>query len=93
MGSGIKNRKKAPMGDYVPTDEEVEAYVWCINNGIKIAPLCKENGSSWYVEVILPNKTPKRSPEAYKRKEIWEKIFEFYTFYYDKKAKAKRKPA
>ena len=70
------------MGQYVQTDEELEAYSWCIKNGIHISPLAKDE-TNWFIEITINNKT-NRSPETYKKVVIWEKLFEYYLYYYEK---------
>ena len=44
MGSGLR-KKKGGMGDYLPTEEERKAMVWCIDNRVcKISPLAATPG-------------------------------------------------
>ena len=73
------------MGNYMPTVLETEAYRWCINNGIYISPYCKENFVSWYIDIEINGKV-NRSPKFFNEKELWEKIFEYYKYYYKKYA-------
>ena len=79
-----KQAKKSAwsMGRYEATDEDWEAMRWCINNGITIAPFAKEPGS-WYIDITINGKT-NRSPHIYIRDMIWEKIYEYYRYYYEK---------
>ena len=70
------------MGQYVQTDEELEAYSWCVKNGIHISPLARDE-TNWFIEITINNKT-NRSPETYKKVVIWEKLFEYYLYYYEK---------
>jgi len=74
--------KKDPMGQYIYSDEEFEAYSWCIKNGIRISPMAKDE-TNWFIEITINNKT-NRSPETYKKMVIWEKLFEYYLYYYGK---------
>ena len=69
----------------MPTILEMEAYRWCINNGIYISPFCKENYVSWYVDIKINGKV-NRSPKYYDSREIWEVIFNYYKYYYEKYA-------
>ena len=71
------------MGEYKYSKQEYEAYLWCIKNGIYISPMARDN-VSWWVEITIRGKTS-RSPEYYPKNVIWEKVFEFYTYYYNKK--------
>tara|TARA_R110002012_G_scaffold49479_1_gene128025 strand:+ start:20 stop:265 length:246 start_codon:yes stop_codon:yes gene_type:complete len=77
--------KKNPMGNYLPTSEELMAYRWCINNGILISPFATGNGT-WYVDIEI-NKKTNRSPDVYSKDTIWIKMYEFYKYYYNKYAK------
>ena len=76
------------MGDYLPTDEEKKAMVECIDQRIvKRAPKgINGNNSAWHIDIWLNNKW-NTSPETYGPGEIWEKIYEFYNYYYDKYGK------
>jgi hypothetical protein len=69
-------------GKYERTEEEFEAYRWCINNGIIIWPETKL-GTEWKIEIRINGKTSK-SPEAYPAVEVWKKMYEFYLYYYNK---------
>ena len=70
------------MGQYIYSDEEFEAYSWCIKNGIRISPIAKDE-TNWFIEITINNKT-NRSPETYKKVVVWEKLFEYYLYYYGK---------
>ncbi len=80
----MPRQKKDPMGQYSVTTEERKAYHWCINNGIFISPLATGEGS-WYIEIKLNNNIHK-SPEAYGKTTVWEKLYEYYKYYYNKYA-------
>ena len=75
------------MGSYNYSKEEFTAYEWCIKNGIRISPMAKDN-ISWWVEISIGKKTH-RSPECFTKDIIWQKVFEFYTYYYNKNLKLK----
>lgn len=90
MGSGYKKRKGVTMGDYTPTKLQREAMVWCINNEIRMWPKPQQKGpnpATWWVEIQIGRGTPNRSPEAYGPVEIWEKIYEYYMYYYTRNNK------
>jgi len=59
-----------------------KAYRWCVRNNIAISPKAKST-TAWYVDIKNKGKTH-TSPETYGKTEIWEKIFEYCKFYYDK---------
>lgn len=78
MGIAAKRGKKKAMGDYTPNDDEVKAYIWCINNHIKIAPFAKENGKEWYIEIQQHSKKIHRSKETWGPGEVWKQIYTYY---------------
>ena len=76
---GVK--KKSNGYQYSP--DEFKAYHWCVNNGIYISPFCKENFTSWYIDIEI-NKKINRSPGTFDTRELWVTIFKYYKYYYDK---------
>ncbi len=89
MGSGMKESKKYTMGLYNPTPEQLEAQMWCIDNGIQISPYGVHGKNEWYVDINL-GKGWRRSPKTYKKVEIWEVVFNYYSYYYNKKHEASK---
>ncbi|MDH4212171.1 MAG: hypothetical protein OEV79_12065 [candidate division WOR-3 bacterium] len=91
MGSGLKNRKKkVDMGWYAPTDEEHTAFLWCIKNHILIAPWAVSSNwdnDRWYLEIEIKDKVF-RSPDTYGKENLWETMYKFYKYYYDKQKKS-----
>ena len=89
----MARKKKIWMPDYTPTDFEQEAYMWGINEGIIISPMgIKANESEWHVG-ISSHWTPKevtKSPVTYDKNEIWQKVFEYYIYYYEKHLNKKK---
>jgi hypothetical protein len=84
MGSGSKN-KKTGMGNAPADSESLEAQRWCIRNNIYISPKAI-NENSWRIEII--NRGNKNvDPSVYRRTEVWEKLFEYCKFYYNKYGK------
>ena len=89
MGSGLKKKKGKwgfnPMPSYLRSELENNAYIWCINNNIKIAPFAVANSNprKWWIDVNTQGKV-KRSPYQYDEDQIWHKLFELYVFYYKK---------
>ena len=84
--------KKKGMGDYNPTPEELEAYLWCIRDHIRIAPRAAQKGlspTSWHIDIYQGYRWV-TSPKDYPPVEIWKEIYKFNLFYYEK-AKKKRK--
>lgn len=89
MGSGLKKKKSRffnPMPDYIMSELENNAYIWCIKNDIKISPFAvsaDQNIRKWWIDVDAKGKV-KRSPYQYDENQIWPKLFELYVFYYKK---------
>ena len=63
---------------------EMKVISWCLNNGIKIAVI--PSGIDWQVELNINDKIH-LNPEVYKAKEAYEKMYEYYKYYYDKRNK------
>jgi|TARA_B110001452_G_scaffold260894_1_gene258950 hypothetical protein len=86
MGSGSKAKKgKINMGEPGHNEKDWKAYRWCVRNNIAIAPHAKST-TEWYVSIKNQDKT-NISPEAYEKTIIWQKIFEYCKYYYDKHRK------
>jgi hypothetical protein len=83
MGSGNKKKKgEIDMGKYTGSIREQAAYSWCINNGIYISPWAKST-SEWYICISINGKT-NMSPDAYGPIVIWQQLYKFYVYYYNK---------
>ncbi len=74
--------KKVDMGSYVPSIEDMEAYVWCIRNKIYISPQAVTEGT-WTIAITNNGRTHE-DPSHYIKGLIWEKIYEYYKYYYEK---------
>ena len=87
MGSGLRKKNKffKPMLPYSRSELENNAYLWCIRNGIKIAPFAVAGSEprKWWVDVNAKGKV-KRGLYQYNDEQIWPKIFELYVFYFQK---------
>ena len=87
MGSGTNKKRKGSidMGTTGYDSKDWEAYRWCVTNGIAIAPKAKST-TEWYV--VIKNKgSTNQSPESYEKTVIWQKIFEYCKYYYEKHRK------
>ena len=74
---------KKTVVSYTYTPSDFKAYQWCVNNGIYISPFCKENFAWWYIDIEINNKK-NRSPYVYVKDQIWQEIWKFYKYYYEK---------
>jgi len=82
MGNGLKKKGQIDMGKAPMDEKSWEAWRWCVRNNIAISPKAKSN-SEWFIDITNKGKTH-TSPEAYKKTEIWTKLFEYCKYYYDK---------
>ena len=79
-------RKKDPnpMGVYDPTEEEIHARDWCMNNNIKISPGGINGKNEWTVDINL-GKGYRKSPTSYDKKDIWRAYYDACFYYYNKR--------
>ena len=86
---GYKKRKTNSLPtDYVPNAEEQRAYVWCVEEGIQVGPLPVKGHEQLWVIGISSHWTPheiKTSPEEFDKKEVWNKVYEYCLYYYNKR--------
>ena len=75
-----KSYGKSP-GYHVYTNEDMKRVGWCLGKNIKIAVI--PNGMEWQVELNINDKIH-LNPKVYKAKEAYEKMYEYYKYYYDK---------
>ena len=80
----MAKKKGIEMGEFVPSINDYKHMRWCVNNRIKISPYAS-NTLEWFIDIDI-NDNKNRSPETYKKVVIWEKIFEFYKYYFNKHA-------
>ena len=68
--------------------EEMKAVGWCLSNNIFISciPNWKEKGINWFIDIKI-NKNVHRDPTMYEDEEVFNKIYEYYKYYYDKHKK------
>ena len=68
-------------GSHPYTKEDMKRVSWCMNKGIKIAVI--PSGIDWQLELNINNKTH-LDPKVYQAKQVYEKMYEYYKYYYDK---------
>ena len=78
----VKKKGQIDMGKSSYKEEDWAAWRWCIRNEIMIAPKAKTS-SDWYVTITNKGRT-NESPLSYEKTVIWEKIFEYCRYYYEK---------
>ena len=83
MGSGLKKKKwEVDMGSHFYNQKEQEAMIWCVKNNIKISPKAKST-TRWSLIIDL-NGQIHESPDVYPKNVIWQQLFKFYLYYYEK---------
>ena len=67
------------------TNEEMKIIGWCLNKNIKVAitPDWKEDANKWLIEININNKIHK-DPNRYDNEVVYNKVNEYYKYYYDK---------
>ena len=78
---GQKSKGGKSPGYHNHTRKDMKRVNWCMNKGIKIAVI--PNGIDWQVELNINDKIH-LNPEVYKANEAYEKMYEYYKYYYDK---------
>ena len=67
------------------TNEEMKIIGWCLNKNIKVAitPNWEEDANKWLIEININNKIHK-DPNRYDNEVVYNKVNEYYKYYYDK---------
>ena len=75
--------KKPPEKTW--TNEEMKIIGWCLNKNIKVAitPDWEEDANKWLIEININNKIHK-DPNKYNNETVYNKVNEYYKYYYDK---------
>ena len=75
--------KKPP--EKVWTNVEMKIIGWCLNKNIKVAitPNWEEDANKWLIEININNKIHK-DPNSYNSQTVYNKVNEYYKYYYDK---------
>ena len=67
------------------TNKEMKIIGWCLNKNIKVAitPNWEEDANKWLIEININNKIYK-DPNSYSGQTVYNKVNEYYKYYYDK---------
>ena len=67
------------------TEPEMKVIGWCLNNNIEvgISPDWKDDLNRWQIDVVV-NKKAHTDPNRYNNDTIYNKVNEYYKYYYDK---------
>jgi|TARA_R100000482_G_scaffold73015_1_gene27967 hypothetical protein len=65
--------------------EEMKIIGWCLNNNISVAisPDWKDDLNRWQIEINI-NKNNHTDPNRYHDEVVYNKVNEYYKYYYDK---------
>jgi len=75
--------KKPPQRSW--SKDEMKIIGWCMNNNIKIAisPDWKDDLNRWQIDININSKIHK-DPNKYNDDVVYNKVNEYYKYYYDK---------
>ena len=77
--------KRKKIKQYVPTDAQTNARVWCIKNNIKVIPEPRRNNKGIFLIVEFGALGEhKVSPDCYTNETLTGKIYEIYEYLYKK---------
>ena len=67
------------------SEDEMKIVGWCLTRGIKvgISPDWKHNLQHWQIEISI-NGRVHTDPNRYNDEEVYNKVNEYYKYYYDK---------
>ena len=67
------------------TPKEMKIIGWCLNNNIAIgiSPDWKDDTSRWQINITINNKVH-TDPNRYNNDTVYNKVNEYYKYYYDK---------
>ena len=75
--------RKVPKRSWQP--EEMKIIGWCLNKniGIGISPDWKDNLNRWKITIDINGKHHE-DPNLYENETVYNKVIEYYKYYYDK---------
>ena len=79
-----RKKKNYTMGDYLPNEEERNAYMYCMSNNIRISPGRVMGQNKWTIDIFAKGKWNK-SPDSYGPTEVWEVFYNYCKYYHEKR--------
>ena len=75
--------KKPPKKSW--SQEEMKIIGWCLNKkiGVSISPDWKDDVNRWQIDITVNGKTY-TDPHRYNNDVVYNKVNEYYKYYYDK---------
>ena len=83
-----KQYQKKKQFKYEPSEEEVTAYNWGVENGYIISPMGINSMADAYrigISTVSNYKNVKKDPNIYEHDEVMQKVYEYYKYYYNKR--------
>ena len=77
----VKKSSGKNPGYHHYTKEDMKRVSWCIDRGIKIAVI--PSGTKWQIEININGKIH-TDPNRYDNDTVYNKVNEYYKYYYDK---------
>ena len=79
-----KTPSKSPP-QYTWSSDQMKIIGWCLNKkiGVGISPDWKQDLNMWKIEISINGKTH-IDPNTYKHNAVYNKVNEYYKYYYDK---------
>ena len=67
------------------TEDEMKIIGWCLNKniGVGISPDWKDDMNRWQIDININGKIH-TDPNRYENEEVYNKVIEYYKYYYDK---------
>tara|TARA_R110002073_G_scaffold183616_1_gene341850 strand:+ start:239 stop:502 length:264 start_codon:yes stop_codon:yes gene_type:complete len=86
----MAKKKPTNWGKFFRTEQDFKAMRWCLKRGIKIGPLAAVPGygpQKFYIEIEVKGKRS-RTPDIFHGTEVWQQIYKYYNYYYEKRGKS-----
>lgn len=88
----MAKKKQNWMPQYIPTQKENKAYLYCVRNNIRISPIGIQGViGKWKIGInIGPYKKGEKTnlaPHIYDKDTIWPSYYEMCKYYYDKRTR------
>tara|TARA_B000000557_G_C20812563_1_gene461025 strand:- start:2927 stop:3202 length:276 start_codon:yes stop_codon:yes gene_type:complete len=88
----LKYGKSNKLPHYSPSNEENDAYLYCVRNNIRICTIPVKNEIGlWYIGVnigpYVKGEKINLSPQTYDKYNVYQNYYKFCKYYYDKRKK------
>ena len=79
-----KTPSKSPP-QYTWSQDQMKIIGWCLNKniGVSISPDWKNDMTKWKIDIVVNNKKH-TDPSSYDDEVVYNKVNEYYKYYYDK---------